>query len=75
MPVLKSLAFVAVPRIAGNPTLIRRARLVARLEEQKSLIQDPTRNARRSLCLARNTARMAEARRERKPAQIRIGQT
>ena len=42
MAVLKSLSFTAVPKIAGNPVLARRAKLIERLEEQKSLLNDPT---------------------------------
>lgn len=42
MAVLKSLSFTAVPKIAGNPVLARRAKLIERLEEQKALLNDPT---------------------------------
>jgi hypothetical protein len=39
---LKSLNFTAVPKnVAANPVHARRATLVARLEEQRSLAQDP----------------------------------
>ena len=38
---LKSLTFTAVPKGAGNPTATRRAKLVARLEEQRALALDP----------------------------------
>jgi len=38
---LKSLSFTAVPKGAGNPTATRRAKLVARLEEQRALALDP----------------------------------
>lgn len=41
MPLSKSLTFVAAPQTSGNLTLVRRARLVARLEEQKKLFDDP----------------------------------
>ena len=41
MAVLKSLSFTAVPKIGGNPVLVRRARLIERLEEQKALLNDP----------------------------------
>jgi hypothetical protein len=40
--VLKSLSFTAVPKIAGNPVLVRRAKLIERLDEQKTLLNDPT---------------------------------
>jgi hypothetical protein len=40
MASLKSLNLVALPKAGSNPTLDRRARVVARLEEQKLLLQD-----------------------------------
>lgn len=42
MPVLKSLSFTAMPRSASDPVHIRRAKFIAKLEEQKLLVQDPT---------------------------------
>lgn len=42
MAVLKSLSFTAIPKTAGNPILNRRDKLVERLEDQKSLLNDPT---------------------------------
>jgi len=39
---LKSLNFTAVPKGAANPVLTRRTKLVERLEEQRSLFQDPS---------------------------------
>jgi hypothetical protein len=41
MAVLKSLTSTTIPMPGGNPTLDRRARLIARLEEQKLLLKDP----------------------------------
>ncbi|NGX96095.1 MAG: hypothetical protein G4V63_12985 [Candidatus Afipia apatlaquensis] len=41
MPVLKSLSFTAVPKIAGDPTGMRRAKFIEKLEEQKLLLADP----------------------------------
>src|ERR1700738_372400 len=41
MPVLKSLSFTALPRTANDPVQQRRAKFVARLEEQKLLLKDP----------------------------------
>jgi len=38
---LKSLSFTTVPKGAVNPVLVRRGKLVTRLEEQKSLALDP----------------------------------
>ena len=48
MAVLKSLTFTTMPTPGGNPTLDRRARVIARLEEQKLILKDPnyTRTAR-----------------------------
>jgi hypothetical protein len=48
MAILKSLTLTALPATGANPTLDRRARVIARLEEQKSLLTDPnyTRTAR-----------------------------
>jgi len=39
---LKSLTFTTLPRPSVNPTLDRRAKIIARLEEQKRLLADPT---------------------------------
>lgn len=41
MPVLKSLTFTAVPARSNDPSANRRAKLVARLEEQRQLFQNP----------------------------------
>lgn len=41
MPVLKSLSFTALPKPATDPVHIRRAKLIARLEEQKALLDNP----------------------------------
>jgi hypothetical protein len=38
---LKQLKFTALPR-GGNPTLARREKLIARLQEQRQLLQDPS---------------------------------
>jgi hypothetical protein len=40
MASLKSLNIVPLPKSGGNPTLDRRARVIARLEEQKLLLND-----------------------------------
>ena len=39
---LKSLSFTALPPVEANPVLDRRNRTIARLEEQKWLLADPT---------------------------------
>jgi hypothetical protein len=41
MQALKSLTFTALPKPSINPTLDRRAKIVARLEEQQRLLADP----------------------------------
>ena len=41
MPVLKSLTFTAVPARSHDPAAHRRDKLVARLEEQRQLFQNP----------------------------------
>jgi hypothetical protein len=41
MPVLKSLSFTTLPKPTSDPVHIRRAKLIARLEEQKALLDDP----------------------------------
>jgi len=41
MQTLKTLTFIASPRGQHNPLLVRRGKLIARLEEQKALVQDP----------------------------------
>ena len=38
MTALKSLTFTTLPQVTANPTLDRRNRIVARLEEQKLLL-------------------------------------
>ena len=40
MPVLKSLSFTALPKSGNDPVQTRRAKFVARLEEQKLLLKD-----------------------------------
>jgi hypothetical protein len=51
MPVLKSLTFTAVPKRVDDPVLIGRAKLISRLEEQRTLFQNPayTRTVQRSV--------------------------
>jgi hypothetical protein len=48
MSALKSLTFTTLPKIGANPTLNRRTNMIARLEEQKLLLNDSnyTRTAR-----------------------------
>ena len=41
MPVLKSLSFTARPKTGNDPVQTRRAKFVAKLEEQKLLLKDP----------------------------------
>src|SRR2546422_9953252 len=41
MSALKSLTFTILPKIGANPTLDRRTNIIARLEEQKLLLNDP----------------------------------
>ena len=41
MSALKSLTFTTLPKIGANPTLDRRTRMIARLVEQKILLNDP----------------------------------
>jgi hypothetical protein len=41
MAVLKSLTFTTIPTTGGDPTLDRRTKIVARLEEQKLILKDP----------------------------------
>jgi hypothetical protein len=41
MAILKSLTLTTLPATGANPALDRRARIIARLEEQKSLLADP----------------------------------
>ena len=39
---LKTLKFVAMPKLENNPVLSRRQKLISRLEEQKALALDPS---------------------------------
>jgi hypothetical protein len=41
MGALKSLTFTTLPKIGANPILDRRTNMIARLEEQKLLLNDP----------------------------------
>ncbi len=41
MPVLKSLSFTALPKSGNDPVQMRRAKFMAKLEEQKQLLKDP----------------------------------
>src|SRR6516164_1494491 len=41
MGALRSLTFTTIPKIVANPTLDRRTNMIARLEEQKLLLNDP----------------------------------
>lgn len=41
MTALKSLTFTTLPKIGTNPTMDRRANIIARLEEQKLVLNDP----------------------------------
>jgi hypothetical protein len=41
MPVLKSLSFTSLPKTGNDPVQLRRAKFVAKLEEQKLLLKDP----------------------------------
>src|SRR5690349_17711272 len=41
MIALKSLTLTAMPTIGANPTLDRRQKVIARLEEQKTLVGNP----------------------------------
>jgi hypothetical protein len=42
MAVLKSLTFTTIPTQGGNQILDRRAKVIARLEEQKLILKDPS---------------------------------
>ena len=41
MAALKSLTFTTLPATGGDPILDRRAKVIARLEEQKLILKDP----------------------------------
>jgi hypothetical protein len=41
MAVLKSLSFTALPKAGNDPVQMRRAKFIAKLEEQKLLLKDP----------------------------------
>lgn len=40
--ILKSLTFVPQPKVGSHPLIIKRERMVSRLEDQKKLLADPT---------------------------------
>ena len=41
MPILKSLSFTALPKAGSDPVQMRRAKFIAKLDEQKLLLKDP----------------------------------
>jgi len=41
-PILKSFTFVPQPKVSNDPVVIKRERVVSRLEDQKKLLADPT---------------------------------
>ncbi|MCP3462135.1 hypothetical protein [Bradyrhizobium sp. CCGUVB23] len=41
MPILKSLSFTALPKAGNDPVQMRRIKFIAKLEEQKLLLNDP----------------------------------
>ena len=41
-PILKSFTFVPQPKASSDPLMIKRERMVSRLEDQKKLLADPT---------------------------------
>ena len=40
-PILKSFTFVPQPKVSNDPVVIKRERMVSRLEDQKKLLADP----------------------------------
>jgi hypothetical protein len=40
-PILKSFTFVPQPKVSNDPVIIKRERIVSRLEDQKKLLADP----------------------------------
>lgn len=66
---LKSLNFTTVPKGAANPILSRREKLIARLEEQKALAQDPyyAPTARRWVKGTDGTKQLVESKRPIRP--------
>lgn len=44
MPVLKSLALTVMPKRTNDPVLLRRAKIIGKLEEQMILLKDPNYN-------------------------------
>lgn len=40
--ILKSFTFVPQPKVSNDPVVIKRERIVSRLEDQKKLLADPT---------------------------------
>jgi hypothetical protein len=46
-PILKSFTFVPQPKISNDPVVIKRERIVSRLEDQKQLLADPLRRVAR----------------------------
>jgi hypothetical protein len=63
MPVLKSLSFTAMPKSASDPVHIRRAKFIAKLEEQKLLVQDPS--------YIRTVQRMADVDGQKQPVVLK----
>ena len=40
-PILKSFTFVPQPKVSNDPVVIKRERIVSRLEDQKKLLANP----------------------------------
>lgn len=42
MPILKSLSFTSMPKTSSDPVQHRRAKFIAKLEEQRIVLSDPS---------------------------------
>lgn len=64
-PILKSLTFVPQPKPSSDPLIIKRERMIARLEDQKQLLANP--NFVRSKALGAQGGRRESASRKADP--------
>jgi len=66
MSALKSLAFVAAPKLTmPDPTIDRRMKVISRLEEQKALLADPSFKRTVSLSVKKDGVRTTEERQQK----------
>ena len=67
MNTLKSLTFTTLPTHSGNPILDRRAKVIARLEEQKLILKDPNYTRKSQTWVTKDGERVMVEKQQRVP--------